>query len=210
MPLPVNRGRRLLSAPIGVSDGVSDDGVSDDAAPNHDTDNVLSLLLVAGGPEDELAAPAATPAPTLGNGAPCDPAAHGACSKAFDVNGGSAVVCGDGPGSFRTYDKCTTTTNCQIAISQAMRDAVAAMCAQPTQPPPVAHSDNASALAATPSLAAAPELGFGCFCHTDVDNTDPQVTYMYICICIYISIHIYTYIHIYIYIYIYTYIYIEH
>jgi hypothetical protein len=84
----------------------------------------------------------AAEAPLVAAAPTCDTVAHGACSEAFDVNGGSTVVCGEGPGSFRTYDKCSNRTNCQIAISQAMRDAVAAMCtanplAAPQPPPPL-------------------------------------------------------------------------
>lgn len=115
----------------------------------------LATLNVACGHNlvDEAQCPAATQvhkaltehilaeAPIVAAAPTCDTVAHGACSKAFDVNGGSTAVCGDGPGSFRTYDKCSNRTNCQIAISQAMRDAVAAMCtanplAAPQPPPP--------------------------------------------------------------------------
>jgi hypothetical protein len=92
--------------------------------PRH---NTVTSLLCRGG-QAITTKPSAVAIPSV----TCDSVAHGACSKAFDINGGSAVVCGDGPGSFSVYDKCSNTTNCQIAIGQAMRDAVAKMCMAPS------------------------------------------------------------------------------
>jgi hypothetical protein len=64
----------------------------------------------------------ATSAPGLGS-APCR-MLHVACHSA----GGSAVVCGKGPGSFLVYDTCSNATRCQIAVTPALRKAAGSMC----------------------------------------------------------------------------------
>jgi hypothetical protein len=45
------------------------------------------------------------------------------------------VVCGTGPGSFLVYDKCSNATRCQIAVTPALRRAVADMCGGGTAAP---------------------------------------------------------------------------
>ena len=55
--------------------------------------------------------------------------------RACDSAGGAAVVCGTGPGSFLVYDKCSNATRCQIAVTPALRKAVADMCGGVTAAP---------------------------------------------------------------------------